>query len=198
MVSRLKICTMAIGLTLGLTGCAHDLAKINQDLASLNRAMASGGGAQAQAQTSGFAMAAQPEAGQQKPVQLVVPTDKRTAAAMDEALPTIKKVLGIHQCVQDWQSLRQMNIYAVPGENMAKASIFADNSYPNSYISMKYHDRNKCLSVSTLDQWMMPALNALNFRTVYFADDSGETVSFKYTFKKVDDGSWKVADFKRI
>ena len=58
---------------------------------------------------------------------------------------------------------------------------------------MKYHNTNKCVSVSTIDQWTMPALNALQFRAVYFADDSGETFNFYYLFKKSDDGSWKIA-----
>jgi len=43
----------------------------------------------------------------------------------------------------------------------------------------------------------MPALNALSFRVVYYADDSGETVNFAYHFKKVEDGSWKVEKFNR-
>ena len=68
--------------------------------------------------------------------------------------------------------------------------------YPNTPIYMKYHDHNKCVRVSALDQWTMPALNALEFRTVYFADDSGETVNFRYLFKKIDDGSWMLDDFK--
>ena len=188
MVSRLKICTMAVGLVLGLAGCAQDLAKINQDLASFNRALASGGGAQA----GGFAMAVQPEAGQQKQVQLVVPNDKRTAAAMDEALPVIKKVLGIQQCVRESSSLRLTNVYAVPGVDMSSVN---GGWFPNQNQFMRYHDKNKCVSVRTLDQWTMPALNAIQFRIVFFADDSGETVNFQSLYKKMDDGSWKVAAF---
>jgi len=89
-----------------------------------------------------------------------------------------------------------MNIYAVPGEDMTRRSMYEGHSYPNSNDSMKYHDKNKCVSLSTLDQWTMPALNAMQFRAIYFGDDSGETVSFQYLFKKADDGSWKIADFR--
>jgi hypothetical protein len=145
----------------------------------------------------GIVMATQPDTSQSKPTQLIVPKDKRVATAMNEAMPTIKKVLGVHQCVQDWQSLRQMNIYAVSGENMAKPGVFADGTFPNSSYLLKYHDLNKCVSITTVDQWSMPALNALLFRAVYFADDSGETVNFLYLFKKVDDGSWKISQFER-
>lgn len=194
MVSRLKISAIIVVLTFGLSGCAQDLAKFNQDLASLNQALAGGvqgGGAQA----GGMAMATKPDAGKSKPTQLTIPSDKRTAAAIDEALPTIKKILAIHQCVKDWQSMRQMNIYAVPGENMVNRHSNANYDFPNSPSIMQYHDHNKCVSVSALDQWTMPAMNALQFRAVYFADDSGETSNFKYLFKKSDDGSWKIAEF---
>lgn len=214
MESRLKICAMIVGLILGLCAFAgsaiagnpfedllnkvqSDFKAINdkgeQDRAKIRGDAQTGGGAQ----TGGIAMAAQQEEGQSKPTQLIIPKDKRVAAAIDEALPTIKKVLAIHQCVKDWQSLRQMNIYAVPGVNMVKGGIFADGSYPNSSYLLKYHDFNKCVSVSTIDQWNMPALNALQFRAVYFADDSGETINFGYLFKKSDDGSWKISDFRR-
>jgi len=140
-------------------------------------------------------MAVQPEAAKSKPTQMIVPSDKRTTAAIDEALPTIKKILAIHQCIKDYESLRLMNVYAVPGVNMASHMGFQYDFYPNSG-NMKYHDKNKCVSVSALDQWTMPALNALNFRAVYFAEDSGETVNFAYQFKKMGDGSWKIADFE--
>ena len=205
MDSRLKVFIIIIGLALGLSGCAKDLAKINQDLANLNAALAGTGKPQANAvasggvQTGGVAMAAQPEESQRKTAQMIIPNDKRVAAAIDEALPTIKKILSIHQCVKDGESLRQMNVYAVPGVNMAqgRSGYGEEFSYPNNNILMKYHNTNKCVSVSTIDQWAMPALNALQFRAVYFADDSGETFNFYYLFKKSDDGSWKITWFGR-
>lgn len=203
MESRLRIGAMIVVMSLGLSGCVKEMAKINNDLASLNLALAGGSKPQVNAASSGGAqgsvvMAAQPETGQSKPVQLIVPSDQRVATAIDEALPTIKKILAIHQCVKNNASIRQMNIYAVTGEDMTKRSMYEGISYPNSSEFMKYHDLNKCVSVSTIDQWTMPALNALQFRTVYFADDSGETTNFQYLFKKVDDGSWRIADFRSI
>lgn len=198
MVSRLRISAVAVVLTFGLSGCAQDLAKFNQDLAALNQALA--GGTQPNgAQTGGMAMATKPDVSKSKPTQLIIPSDKRTASSIDEALPTIKKILAIHQCMKDGESIRQMNIYAVPGVNMAqgRSGYGSEMYYPNSTWIMKYHDHDKCVSVSAIDQWTMPALNALNFRVVYFADDSGETVNFSYQFKKMDDGSWKIAQFNR-
>jgi hypothetical protein len=89
-----------------------------------------------------------------------------------------------------------LNIYAVPGEDMMRAT---DNrwSYPNAPGLLEYHDKSKCLSISILDQWTMPAMNALQFRTVYFADDSGETLKYQFLFKKMDDGSWKIDTFEK-
>lgn len=167
-------------LAFGLLGCAQ----LNKNLADINQALAASGG-----QPSGYAMAVQPEAGQSKPTKVVIPNDKRMSTAIDEALPTIKKVLAIHQCLKDSDGMRSLNIYAVTGVDMRDGHGYSDIT-PIS--RMKYHDKNKCVSVQALDQWTMPALNALNFRVVFFGDDSGEVSNFEYYFKKTDDGSWKI------
>lgn len=140
-------------------------------------------------------MAAQSDESQHKVAQIIMPNDKRTAAAINDALPNIKKVLGIQQCVQDGSSLRLTNTYAITGVDMSTVN---GGWFPNRDQFMHYHDKNKCVSVSTLDQWTMPALNALQFRVVFFADDSGETVNFQSIYKKADDGSWRVAAFYPI
>lgn len=154
---------------------------------------------QAGAQASEISMAVQSDVSEDKPPQLIVPKDKRIADAMNAALPTVKQVLSIHQCIKEHQSLRQLNIFAVPGLDMVNrsgASIFADG-FPDGPKHMKFHDRNKCVSITTIDNWSMPALNALLFRAVYFATDSGETVNFLYMFKKMDDGSWKLSQIEK-
>lgn len=187
METRKKIGAIVVGLTLSLSACA-DLENLNHSLPGNERA-----------QASGSVMATQPAVSQSKPTQLIVPDDKKVAAAMTEALPTIKKILSIHQCLKNSAGLRQMNFYAVPGSDMTRF----ENSYDSTHTfglpiyRMEYHDKNKCLSVQALDQWVMPALNALLFRAVYFADDSGETSNFIYLFQKTDDGSWKIAQFER-
>ncbi len=214
MESRLKICAMIVGLIFGLCAFAGSamagnpledlLNKVQSDFKAINdkgeqdRARIRGEAQTGGAQNSGIAMAAQPDTSQSKPTQLITPKDKRVAAAMDEALPIIKKMLSIHQCIQEPQSLRQLNVFAVPGVDMIKNSgNLPAYGFPNSQFFMKYHDRNKCVRVSKLDQWTMPALNALLFRAVYFADDSGETVNFLYLFKRADDGSWKIAQLEK-
>lgn len=204
MESRLKTCANIMGFTFVLCAFAGSAMAGGFNLGELLKLLpppqAQQPGQQRvqqqEQQPSALAMAEQPEEGQSKPVQMIVPSDKRVAAAIEEALPTIKKILTIHQCVKDDESIRQMNFYAVPGTDMAKLYGYGWG-FPNSTKYMNYHDRNKCVSVSTIDQWTMPALNALLFRVVYFADDSGETTNFLYLFKKTDDGSWKIAKFER-
>lgn len=205
---RIKLAARIAGLTLGLCAVAGSamaldlgglLEKVKGDFAAINekgeqdRAKIRG-----DAQPSGVAVVAQSDTIESKPPKLVIPKDKRVAVAMEEALPTIQKVLSIHQCMKEWQSLRQLNIFAVPGLDMTQRSgvgMFSDG-IPNGG-NMKFHDRNKCVSVTTIDGWSMPALNALLFRAVYFAEDSGETINFLYMFKKVDDGSWKLSQIEK-
>lgn len=206
---RIKLAARIAGLTLGLcavTGSAMALdlggllEKVKGDFAAINekgeqdRAKIRG-----DVQPGGIAVVAQSETIESKPPKLVIPKDKRVAVAMEEALPIIQKVLSIHQCMKEAQSLRQLNILAVPGLDMTERTggSSANWGFPNSQHYMKFHDRNKCVSVTTVDGWSMPALNALLFRAVYFAEDSGETVNFLYMFKRVDDGSWKLSQIER-
>jgi hypothetical protein len=141
---------------------------------------------------------AQPVSPKNQP-QLIIPSDKPTTDAMKEAMPNIQNVLAIHMCIKDGESLRLMNQFAVAGVNMVNPSLFGnDFRFPNNLNFLKYHDINMCVNLRVLDQWVMPALNALQFRAVYFAEDSGEVINFEYLFKKVSDGSWKVFSFKSV
>ena len=176
----LLLAVIVPSLAFVLLGCAQ----LNKNLADINNKLAGNG-----AQAGVYAMAVQPEAGQGKQTKLVIPNDKRVSTAINEALPTIKKVLAIHQCLKDDEGMRQLNIYAVTGVNMRDGHGYIEIT---PITRMKYHDKNKCVSVQALDQWTMPALNALNFRVVFFGDDSGEVSNFEYFFKKTDDGSWKI------
>lgn len=195
-----QLCLAAL-LTALLSGCSTaELQKLNNDLAGLNGALAGRNTTTGATAFSGSTMATMPaaESDKKQVTQLVIPADPRTRAAMDAALPNVKKVLQIHQCIREFESLRQLNIFAVPGMDMSARSVARPPvyMYPNNEISMKFHDRNKCVSIKSIDSWSMPALNALQFRTVYFADDSGETINFQYLFKKIDDGSWKIEAFE--
>ncbi len=187
------LCLAAL-LSAFLSGCSTaDMQKLNNDLAGLNNALAGRNATTGATASSGGTLATMPaaESDKKQVTQLVFPTDPRIRSSMDAAMPNIKKVLGIHQCIRENQALSQLNFYAVPGVDMTEYRGY--RAFPNSNEWMKYHDLSKCVSITTLDQWGMPALNALRFRAVYFAEDSGETTNFSYLFKKVDDGSWKLA-----
>jgi hypothetical protein len=169
--------------SLSLAGCAQDLERINQTLHAINT------GAPLPSQTAvapGQSVEASVET-QKQPTQLILPNDKSVTTAMDAAMPVIKKVISLNRCMKNEDSLRLLNFYAVPGK-----SFQLHWNYPNSKNYLKYHDFNNCIAARTMDQWSMPALNALRFRVVYFAEDSGETVNFQYEFKRVDDGTWKL------
>lgn len=177
----------ALALAFTLAGCQEALQQLNRDLAAANASMSAKPGT----------MARMSETSKEQQTQLIVPTDTRTREAMDEAMPTIKKVLSIHQCVKEDDGLLQLNYWAVPGVDFRGRVLGSGFFHPNSQYFMKYHDRNKCLGVRTIDNWAMPALNALRFRAVFFAEDSGETVNFSYLMKKMDDGSWKLQKLDR-
>jgi hypothetical protein len=121
-------------------------------------------------------------------------SDSNTKQAFEAALPNIKKILSIHACIKVADGLLQLNFYALSGVNFSN-SPWREGLFPNNENAMKYHDRNKCLSVKQIDTLVMPALNALSFRVIYFADDSGETINFKYLMLRSDDGSWKLQKF---
>lgn len=150
------------------------------------------------AQGGGLAIETHQEESQSKPTQVIIPKDKRTAAAIDEAMPTIKKILALHRCLKTSDGLRQMNFDAVAGMDMMRFANPYDATIGLPIRGMQFHDKNKCLRIQSLDQWSMPALNALLFRSVYFADDSGEVANFLYLFMKTDDGSWKIKQFEPV
>ena len=183
-----------LAFTLALTGCAKELEQLNRDLAAANATMANQRAASlAQAQRADTMALPETQTGKEKPTQLIAPTDTRTREAMDSALPTIKKVLEIHSCIKTNDGALQLNYLAVPGVDIRNYYL---EKFPNHPGYMQYHDRNKCVSLRTIDNWTMPALNALKFRSVYFAEDSGETVNFEYLMKKMDDGSWRLQSYR--
>lgn len=193
---RLKAIVLTVATAGLVAGCAQDLERLNQTLHAINT------GAPLPSQNSaapGQSLAQSAEATQGTPTQLIVPNDKSVAAAMDAAMPNIKKVISLHRCMKTSDNMRLLNFYAVTGKNFdPRTSSYGGSSFPDSNSYMKYHDRNNCVAARTMDQWSMPALNALRFRVVYFAEDSGETVNFQYEFKRTEDGSWKLDSLRSV
>jgi hypothetical protein len=183
MTYRVSQLLIALGLVSGLAGCTTaDIEKFNAQMAELNSALAGNNAA------AGIKLSRQPS-GNHKPTELIEPSDKPTLTALEQSLPTIKKVLAIQSCIQDGGSMRALNPYAVPGRDLS-------TPYWSVPIQLtRYHDKNICMSVSRLDEWSMPALNSLRFRSVFFADDSGETNTTYFYMRKMEDGQWKLDSF---
>lgn len=127
-----------------------------------------------------------PPSGQSKSVQVAIPADAKVEAAIYEALPLVKKVVAFHACAKSGASLRSLNTLAVPGQDISH------DQYYWPIGQTRYHNKNECMRVQVLDGWTMPALNAMKFRVVYFADDSGEVVNWNYELRKADDGTWQI------
>lgn len=173
--------------------------QFSKDLSDLNVAMASALPANSGSTTvAGAPRLATPAKTPGKNTQLIVPTDKTAAQAMEDALPVVKKVIAIHQCTIDKQSLRMLNTYGLPGSNF-------QDYYPQGFYGWngfvggdwRFHEKSICPSVQLIDQWKMQALNALSFRVVYFADDSGESDTFTYRMRKSSIGTWQLEGFHR-
>lgn len=119
--------------------------------------------------------------------QTVLPPDERINAAVQASLPTVHAILAEHRCIR-MGGLARLNPLAVPGEDMSQRGAF--HNVPNSDAYMRHHDFRTCLTVRQIDRWEMPALNTLEFRAVFHADDSGEMVNMGYTLRKMDNGTW--------
>ena len=178
-----------VSLAFIMSGCNATLEKINKDLETLNAALSAGLPTQAGSQSVPPTLA-RPSQGEQA-IQLVLTNHQATNTAIEAAAPVIKASLSIHQCISHDRGLLFLNKYAMPGVNMVP--IWAPSGYPNNSVHLRYHDYNKCVDIRAADQFSMPALNALNFRVVYFASDSGETVNFFFKMRRVDNGSWLFA-----
>jgi hypothetical protein len=173
-----------------LAGCAQaDLDKFDQSLKSLNQAIGAPPVPGTQTVQAAAPMAVRGDASKSITTELVIPNDKATEEAMNAALPVVKKVISIHQCMKSSESLRLLNVYAVTGVDMSRV-----NGFVYVPVNMtRYHDKSQCVDVKALDQWTLQALNALRVRAVYFATDSGETFNLFYYFMKASDGSWKLS-----
>lgn len=182
MTKKSKTIVFAAILPLVISGC---LSQVNRELENVNRQMtASRTQAQREPEGSGIK------------TELVIPANLRTKQAMEAALPKIQEVLSIHRCIKTVDGLRLMNIHAVPGMIVERSSLNPSMQYPMSW--MRYHNKNQCVSVRSIDEWSMPALNALQFRAVFFAQDSGETASYRMTFRKMDSGNWLLSDILHL
>lgn len=189
----------SVAVLVSMTACAQQqFDQFNKDMANLSAALAGGTASAGRPTAAPAALAQNSDAVKGASTQLVIPADKTAAAALDAALPTIKKVVALHQCMKEGSSARLFAPYAVTGGENA---IFVHGLQTGYYAPIpltRYHDKSKCVSVRAIDQVVMLAMNALQIRVVYLADDSGEASNFQMQFMRADDGSWKLSRIMRI
>lgn len=109
--------------------------------------------------------------------------NKQTAAAVKEASGVITDFMKIESCMSGYNA-SPLNQFAAPGKT------YPDMNYIGPMLGMKYHARDKCLTITKIHGFEMPAKNALAFEVLFTADDSGETTKRYYTVQKQDDDSW--------
>ena len=192
----MKKSKLALAVLLSLTSSiANSADPAPSPLIKILDVLTGGAGTDNQAQAAPTIKLAEPasDSNTATKTQLVIPKDEKIKSAIDAALPNIKKILSIHSCLIDPQGLRLLNQYAMPGVNLESHGFGSGGPVP-PIMTMQYHNKNKCVGVRSIDQFSMPALNALQYRVVYFANDSGETRSYQFLLQKSEDGNWLLTD----
>lgn len=176
----------ALLLTLG--GCTQQLQQVNETLRDVNGTLATLNGKpqiqSGQQSTAGAPTFPQPTQVQAMALQSQLnggSSDKLLITARNEAAPTIEKVISFISCYPDWSPSRYLQPYLMEG---VEHSVLAPMN------GMKYHAKEQCLKVARMDNWSMPARNALAFRTVYASDVSGESKAYSYEVVRQTDGAW--------
>jgi len=170
--AALNIATIAVSFA--LTGCtAEQLRSVNQQIANLNRTL------------SGPIMP-QPTAAQQQQIISAInqpQSNQKIQQAISEAEPVIQKFIQFLACYStDHNPSRYLIQYSAPNASFS--------SLVTPFSGMQYAPRNMCLDVVRMDNWNMPALNALEFRTIFQSSVSGESSSRTFTFQKQPNGEW--------
>jgi len=109
--------------------------------------------------------------------------DMAVLRAREEARPTIQKVLAIAACYPNWDIGRYLTAYTTA----EKAGPYSQTA---PMVTMNYHPKSECLTVTRVDNWRMLAKNALMFRALFVSDASSESASVNYEMIKDPDGSW--------
>lgn len=166
------ICVFGIAV---LAGCASDLQNLNNALSQANTVMST-------PITAGPPLAPMSPMQAQELRSALQPQESGVAlkSSVQGAAPVINKILAFSACFKGVDGSQYLRQYLAPGENFVQ--IPADRT--------RYVPTNTCMDVSRVDDWNMPALNALSFRVVYVSRVSGEGVDIFYTFVRQSDGAW--------
>jgi hypothetical protein len=161
-----------------LIGCTEHLKHINQTLEGVTGVRGGGSAQPPSGPRLPHPTPAQIEALQN---QLTVKNaDGLVSSARQEAWPTIQRVIGFVACYPGYDGERYLGQYRAPN----------NGSIWGVMASLHYHPKSQCLTVVRLDNWSMPARNALAFRAVYISEASGEGRDRTYELVKQPDGAW--------
>lgn len=162
----------------GLASCStQQLQAVNSQMAAINQSMA------AVTAPVGPPMP-QPTAAQQQQLLAQINQPQAQAqiqAAVQQAAPTIQKVVSFMACYPGWNPNRYLTQYFAPGGSIDMAPPLK---------GMRYAPAGQCLDVVRMDNWQMPALNALKFRVVYSSSVSGESATENMTFQREGASTW--------
>jgi hypothetical protein len=178
-IARLTLTLASLAALGGIAGCStQQLQAMNQQLAAVNQSMA------AATAPAGPPMP-QPTAAQQQQLlaQINQPqTQAQIQTAVQQAGPTIQKIVQFLACYPGFDPGKYLGEYNAPNGTI--------RALMGPLPTMRYAPKTMCVNVVRMDNWQMPALNALSFRVVYQSSVSGETYSQGMTFQRQPDGTW--------
>lgn len=178
---------LAILFTLIIAGCTSvndGLKTFNEGMSSLNKTLASGlpAGQSSQTGQRRFGSSISQEQELKIKANLSIKTnDNAINQAIAESSSVIESFAKAESCINNHRD-SSLELYTAPGGRM-------NTSYA-PMMSMKYHDRSKCVTVAKLQGWSMPARNALQFEIVYVSEISGEVKKRGHEVVKQPNGEW--------
>lgn len=133
----------------------------------------------------------------------IVKSNAKLDAQFREASDQISQALDVHRCLKrikndangEIASLRALNPFMVPGVDASKLMIGGFTTDAAPAFKFQYSSPTKCIGVSQIDEITAVAKNALSFRVVYLASDSGETANYWFVVQKQEGGEWKILKF---
>lgn len=165
----------------GCTSVNDGLKTFNEGMSSLNKTLASGLPANQTGQRRVGSAISQEQELKIKANLNIKTNDNAINQAIAESSSVIESFAKAESCINNHLD-SSLELYTAPGGRM-------NTSYA-PMMSMKYHDRSKCVTVAKLQGWFMPARNALQFEIVYVSEMSGEVKKRGHEVVKQPNGEW--------
>jgi hypothetical protein len=174
-------------IALSISGCTSTLQDINSGLSSINSGLSTVNstlsGEPALQQDNSASLSSTQQAKLQS-ILTQKTQDKNINIAISEASPVISEFISMNACITGYNG-SMLNRYAASGK------LYASNNYIGAPVpKMRYHDKSSCASVLRIQDWKMPARNALRFEVSYISDTSGEVIKGNHEVVKQSSGEW--------